>query len=31
MDDLGGILTELFWKYLDIVWAAVKELAHKAG
>lgn len=30
MDDLGGILTELFWKYLDIVWAAVKELAHKA-
>ncbi len=30
MDDLGGILTELFWKYFDIVWAAAKELAHKA-
>ncbi len=30
MDDLGGILTELFWKYFDLLWEATRELAHKA-
>ncbi len=30
MDDLGTVLVDLFWKYFDILWLAVKDLAHKA-